>query len=55
MDTGARCAHHTTPLYVQKLALKFSNQWQSLSWYSLLVVEFLCCAHVRFFWSIKWS
>jgi hypothetical protein len=28
--------HHATPLYLQKLALKFVNQPRLLSWYSSL-------------------
>jgi hypothetical protein len=33
---GIHRADHATPLYPQKLALIFANQWRLLSWYSLL-------------------
>jgi hypothetical protein len=36
MAMEVHCADHMTPLYPQKLALKFADQWQLLSRYSSL-------------------
>jgi hypothetical protein len=33
---GNRRADNATPLYQQKLSLKFADRWRSLSWKSLL-------------------
>jgi hypothetical protein len=39
MPVGYRCATHPTPLYPQMLALKFTDQLQSISQYSLLAIK----------------
>jgi hypothetical protein len=33
---GSAALTNATPLYTQKLTLKFADQWRSISWYSSL-------------------